>query len=61
MTKYVEVFKFSALKIAWKKASSKKTVTDDDLEAAGGIQNKNGGYTKIKSKNGSILRDFKNL
>ena len=47
--------------IAWKKASDKKTVTDDDLEASGGIQNKNGGYTKIKSKNGSILREFKNL
>jgi hypothetical protein len=47
--------------IAWKKASDKKTVTDDDLEASGGILNKNGGYTKIKSKNGSILREFKNL
>ena len=47
--------------IAWKKASDKKTVTDDDLEASGGILNKNGGYTKIKNNNGSILRDFKNL
>jgi hypothetical protein len=47
--------------IAWRKASDKKTVADDDLESAGGIQNKNGGYTKIKSSNGSILRDFKNL
>jgi hypothetical protein len=46
--------------IAWKKASDKKT-DDSDLEASGGIKNKNGGYTKIKSKNGSILRDFKNL
>jgi len=47
--------------IAWKKASDKKTVTDDDLEASGGILGKNGAYTKIKSKNGSILREFKNL
>jgi len=41
--------------------SADKDTTDDDLEAVGGIKNKNGGYTKIKSKNGSILRDFKNL
>ena len=47
--------------IAWKKASDKKTVTDDDLEAEGGIKGKNGAYTKIKNRNGSILRDFKNL
>jgi hypothetical protein len=39
----------------------KDSVSDADLEAVGGIKNKNGGYTKIKTKNGSILRDFKNL
>lgn len=43
------------------KSVDKDTVTDADLEAVGGIKNKNGGYTKIKTKNGSILRDFKNL
>jgi hypothetical protein len=43
------------------KSADKDTVTDADLEAVGGIKNKNGGYTKIKTKNGSILRDFKNL
>jgi hypothetical protein len=43
------------------KSVDKDTVTDADLEAVGGIKGKNGGYTKIKSKNGSILRDFKNL
>jgi hypothetical protein len=43
------------------KSADKDTVTDADLEAEGGIKNKNGGYTKIKTKNGSILRDFKNL
>jgi hypothetical protein len=43
------------------KSIDKDTVTDADLEAVGGTKNKNGGYTKIKTKNGSILRDFKNL
>jgi hypothetical protein len=47
------------------KSVDKDTVTDADLEAVGGIgeKQKNGGYTKIKTKtkNGSILRDFKNL
>jgi hypothetical protein len=50
--------------IAWKKASDKSDKDiEDDMEAVGGIgeKQKNGGYTKIKSKNGSILRDFKNL
>jgi hypothetical protein len=48
-------------KIVDVKSVDKDTVTDADLEAVGGIKNKNGGYTKIKTKNGSILRDFKNL
>jgi hypothetical protein len=43
------------------KSVDKDSVSDADLEAVGGIKNKNGGYTKIKTKNGSILRDFKNL
>ena len=43
------------------RSADKDSVSDADLEAVGGIKNKNGGYTKIKSKNGSILRDFKNL
>jgi hypothetical protein len=43
------------------KSADKNSVSDADLESAGGISLKNGGYTKIKTKNGSILRDFKNL
>jgi hypothetical protein len=43
------------------RSADKDTVTDADLEAVGGTKNKNGGYTKIKSKNGSILKAFKNL
>jgi len=43
------------------KSVDKNSVSDADLEAAGGIPLKNGGYTKIKTKNGSILRAFKNL
>jgi hypothetical protein len=43
------------------KSVDKNSVSDADLEAVGGIKDRNGGYTKIKSKNGSILRAFKNL
>ena len=43
------------------KSVDKNSVSDADLEAVGGIKDRNGGYTKIKSRNGSILRDFKNL
>jgi hypothetical protein len=46
--------------IAWKKATD-KTTTDDDLEAVGGIKNKNGGSVKKDNRNSSIVKALKNL
>jgi hypothetical protein len=43
------------------RSSDKDTVTDSDLEAVGGIKNKNGGSTKKNYKNSSVVRAFKNL
>jgi hypothetical protein len=43
------------------RSSDKDTVTDADLEAVGGIKNKNGGSTKKNYKNSSVVRAFKNL
>ena len=43
------------------RASDKNTVTDDDLEAVGGIKGKNGTSTKKNYKNSSVVRAFKNL
>jgi hypothetical protein len=46
--------------LTWKKNTSKDD-TDDDLEAVGGIKNKNGSSIKKNQKNSSVVRAYKNL
>jgi hypothetical protein len=43
------------------RSSDRDTVTDNDLEAIGGIKGKNGISTKKNYKNSSVVRAFKNL
>jgi hypothetical protein len=47
--------------LTWKKISDTDTVDDSDLEAIGGIKDKNGGAHKKNYKNSSVVRAFKNL